>query len=237
MIPLAWSKRYQGKLMIKHILLASIMTGALAVSAHAQNSSFDGLAGHVEEDVNGDMEMNGASVSFTGRVTGDLIMNGAAVTAEATVLGNVDLNGGSVNFEGNVAGDSVVNSGALTMSGQFAGPVTIQAGAVTLDGDFAEALSIDAGKVDLDGRYAGLIRIYAEANSGFIHRRDRSRVTLKGDYASGGEVCSYEVRLDENIRLGGPLLIMTTERPDVPSGVDASLITFEDQPQGGCQDS
>ncbi|WP_019961818.1 hypothetical protein [Woodsholea maritima] len=222
--------------MIKHSLLASIMTGAVAISAHAQDSSFDGLAGHVEENVNGNMEMNGASVSFTGRVTGDLIMNGAAVSAEATVLGNVDLNGGSVSFEGNVAGSSTINSGALTLQGQFAGPVEIQAGAATLDGDFAEALSINAGKVELDGRYAGPIRIYTEANSGFLHRRDRSRVTLKGDYARGGEVCSYEVRLDDNIRIGGPLVIMATERPDVPSGVNPDLITFTDQPEGGCQD-
>ena len=215
---------------------AAIVTGCVQ-AASPQTQTFDGLVGHIEADTNGDVEMNGAAVTLSGRVGGNAVLNGGSVDVDATIAGSLEANGGSVEIDGSVAGASLVSAGWADLRGAHAGPVAVNAGSANLSGAFASGFTANIGAIDFEGDAQAPVVISGQGRQGGWFRSgdgDRSRVLIDGMLAQGGSICAHEVTFGPGARLGAPIDIRADSRPDLPSGLDAALVSFTPRDNERC---
>ena len=226
---------------MKTITMA-VATFALAVGcAQAQDgslTSFDGLIGRQTLDTDGDVEMNGAALSLSGRIGGWAELNGGAVEVDARIGGDLEINGGAVDVDGSVGGATLINGGAVELSGAFSGPVELNAGAAELAGDFADGLVIRAGSLEFAGEARGLVEIHGsgrERNWRGQMRADESEVEINGRLPEGAQICAHEVRFGPDAAFGGPIEVRADSQPEFAAGVDASLVNFTDRVGAACE--
>ena len=219
---------------MKSLLLASCIALSSVGIAQAQDRNFSGLTGSITEDVNGNVEMNGVTLFYSGQVSGDLNMDGATLAAEAQVGGDVELNGAAISFEGRVEGHTEMNSGAIELDGEFLGPVQLKSGAVKLTGVYHQDLDLEGGQLELSGSYHGPVDIKLENRSGAFNRRDRSEAYLNGALNAGGYVCAHEVRLGPDLSVRGALTIEASELPSLSGITGSERITLIEKDDQGC---
>jgi len=216
------------------LLTFTVSLAALtAPAAIAQDVSFDGFAGSIDRDVDGDLEMNGAGISYEGTVAGNLEMNGAGVDVTADVGGDMELNGAGVDFRGSVAGSTEINGAGADIDGEFFGPVEINAGGAELAGVYRGPVELNAGGARLNGRFDDTLTVRIEVSDGFF-RRNRARVVVDGALNGPAYVCARRVEFGEGASVSAPLEIVADERPDLPGGVDAALVTFTERGDFDC---
>ena len=76
------------------IVLAAAALSLTAGCVQAQSgptTTFDGIAGSRNVDTDGNVEMNGAAISLSGRVGGWVEMNGGAVDVDARIGGDLEV--------------------------------------------------------------------------------------------------------------------------------------------------
>jgi len=206
---------------------------AQAVSTPPRTMTFDGIAGRMEHDVAGDVVMNGAAVTYRGRVDGDLELNGASVDADAEVGGDAELNGASIEFAGSIAGQLEANGASVSLGGRFAGPVDANAGSANLDGEFGGLVTLQVGRARLAGRFAE-IDARAEGGGGFFGR-DRSRLVVAGELSAPSRLCAREVVFEPGAAIRAPVEIRSESRPELPDGADAALISWTQRTDNDCE--
>lgn len=207
---------------------------ACVQASSPDRTSFDGLVGARTVDTDGDVEMNGVSVTLRGRVGGDVEMNAASVDLRADVAGDVEANGASAELDGSFGGRTLVNAGSGRLMGEYAGPVEINAGAAELRGVFLNALQVRAGRVEFEGEAASPVRFLGEGTRrGRADRRDSSRVRISGALKAGGVICAHEVRFDEGARVLAPLAVIADAAPQYAPGFDPANVRHERR-DGAC---
>ena len=216
--------------------LITIMAAAAMIMAtgcvHAQSgptTTFDGLAGSRDVDTDGNVEMNGAAISLSGRVGGWVEMNGGAVDVDARIGGDLEINGGAAEIAGSVGGATLINGGAVEMTGSFAGPVELNAGAAELTGDFAQGLRASVGGLEFSGEARGEVFIKGsgrDRNWRGQPRGDRSEVEINGRLPAGASICAHEVRFGPDAAFGGLIEVRADSEPDFAEGLDASRVQF-----------
>lgn len=208
-------------------LVAILLAGtALCGTAHAQQAEFSGIVGTYNADTDGDLEMNGAAVTATGRIGGNLEMNGASVDVDAEIGGDMELNGAGIEMQGSVGGSTLVNGAGVSLDGDFAGPVEINAAGVSLAGSYHGPVELNVGGAELEGVFAGPVTLTGQGEGGWFRRGNRTEVEISGDLQAGGSICAHEVEFEFGARLGARLRIEADAAPDVPSHIDASLVQF-----------
>ena len=220
-------------------VLSVVMLSGCVQASEGPTTTFDGLAGRRSVDTDGNVEMNGAAITLEGRVGGWVEMNGASVDVRADIGGNLEANGASVEIEGQVTGASEINAGSAELDGVFLGPIELNAGNARLDGRYAQTLRANAGSMTLRGDHAAPV-FFAGAGRDrtFLgrERTDRSRLTIEGHLAAGGEVCAHEVVFERDATLGDILHVRADSRPDLPSGVSSDMIDFTPRDGDECRD-
>lgn len=212
---------------------------ALALSACVQEqtperTSFDGLAGTRTVDTDGDVEMNGVSVTLRGRVGGDVEMNGASVDLRADVDGDAEANGASAELDGDFRGRTLVNAGSASLNGRYSGPVEVNAGAAELRGVFNDALVVRASRVNFRGDAAAPVRLIGEgARYGWREDSASSRVRVRGVLSAGGTICAHKVSFTSGARVGAPLAVIADSAPEFAPGFDPVHVTYQPR-EGAC---
>ncbi len=199
--------------------------------------TFDGLAGSRDVDTQGNVEMNGAAISLSGRIGGWVEMNGGAVEVDARVGGDLEVNGGAVDVQGSIGGATLINGGAVELDGAFTGPVTLNAGAAELTGDFAGGLHANMGALEFTGEARGAVVIKGsgrERNWRGQPRGDRSQVEINGRLPAGAAICAHEVRFGPDAAFGGQITVRADSQPEVADGVDAGEITYTRREDESC---
>lgn len=224
---------------MKHILLGASVLAMLSTGAYAQstqNHSFNGLASRQTLDTDGNVDMNGAAVSLSGRIGGDVDMNGAAIDLHGEVGGNVYANGGAIEVDAIVAGETEVNGGAITLEGQFDGPTHINGGAIDLQGIFNQGFSANFGALDFTGSAYGPVELSGKGRRGIFRRADRSKVRIGGNLAEGGAICAHEVEFRANTSIGAELVILADSEPDYPDSLNTELVRYQARDSQRCDD-
>lgn len=225
------------RMSLSAVLGAMMLTGCVQAT-DGPTMTFDGLAGRRNVDTDGNVVMNGAAITLEGRVGGWAEMNGASVDVRADIGGDLEANGASVEIDGQVTGASEINAGSAELDGVFLGPVELNAGNARLDGHYAQTLRANAGALTLRGDHAAPV-FFAGAgrDRNFLgrERSDRSRLTVDGHLAAGGEVCAHEVIIERGASLGDVLHVRADSRPDLPSGVSAEMIDFTPRDGDDCR--
>lgn len=219
--------------------VALIATAGCVQAQSGPTTSFDGLAGSRTVDTDGNVEMNGAAVSLSGRVGGWVEMNGGAVDVDARIGGELEVNGGAVDVAGSVGGRTLINGGAVDLRGAFQGPVELNAGAADLDGDFADGLVVRAGALEFNGEARGQVEIFGsgrDRNWRGRPRSDRSEVEINGSLPDGAVICAHEVRFGRDAELGGQITVIADSEPEFASGVSSSNVRFENRNGESCED-
>ncbi len=217
---------------MRSIILAAAALSLTAGCVQAQSgptTTFDGIAGSRNVDTDGNVEMNGAAISLSGRVGGWVEMNGGAVDIDARIGGDLEVNGGAADVTGSVAGSTLVNGGAVELSGSFAGPVELNAGAAELTGDFAEGLTATIGALEFAGEARGGVVIKGsgrERNWRGQLRGDRSEVEINGRLPGGASICAHEVTFGADASFAGPITVLADSPPVFASGVDDSQVRY-----------
>lgn len=217
---------------------AALMAGCVQ-AYDGPTTTFDGLAGRRSVDTDGNVQMNGAAITLEGRVGGWVEMNGASVDVRADIGGDLEANGASVEIEGQVTGASEINAGSAQLEGVFLGPVEVNAGNARLDGRYAQTLTVNAGALTLRGDHAAEVHFAgAGRDRSFLgrERADRSRFTLEGHLAAGGEVCAHEVIFEAGATLGDVLRVRADSEPELPSGIPGELIAFTPRNGESCRE-
>ena len=218
--------------MFKPLLMAGVAAMVTTACVQAQSgptTTFDGIAGSRDVDTDGNVVMNGAVVSLSGRVGGDVEMNGASVDVDAEVGGDLEANGGAVEIRGSVDGESLVNGGAVSLRGDYTGSVVANGGAVDFRGTFADGFLINAGVFEFSGEASAPVNVAGSGRERSMFGRsrgDRSEIEINGTLGAGGQLCAHEVKFGSGAQLGGPLTVIADEEPRYASGFDSSLVTY-----------
>ncbi|MEO1038155.1 MAG: hypothetical protein AAFX09_01320 [Pseudomonadota bacterium] len=211
------------------ITAASLLASAGAIAA-TPTQTFDGLAGSRTYNTDGNVEMNGMSVTAKGRIGGDLEMNGATVDGEAEVGGDLFLNGASVEFTGSVGGAAEVNGAGITLNGDFLGPIEVNAARARLRGRYIGPVELNVGRGVLAGSFSQPVQVIGESDN----RNDRSRIIVEGELASGGSICAHEVRFEDGAVLGEVLTVRADSEPVLPESIPADRVDFTDRDGADC---
>ena len=219
--------------------MAALALTAGCVQAQAgQTTSFDGLAGSRDVDTDGNVEMNGAAVSLSGRVGGWVEMNGGAVDVDARIGGDLEVNGGAAEISGSVGGSTLINGGAVELTGSFAGPVELNAGAAEMTGDFAEGFVARIGALEFSGEARGPVEITGSGrgrNWRGRERGDRSEVEINGRLAAGGTICAHEVRFGQGAVIDADVIVRADSAPIFAEGIDQARVSFEARAGETCE--
>lgn len=221
-------------------ILAAVALVATAGCVQAQSgptTSFDGLAGSRTVDTDGNVEMNGAAVSLSGRVGGWVEMNGGAVDVNATIGGELEVNGGAVDIAGNVGGRTLINGGAVDLQGAFEGPVELNAGAADVNGEFDNGLTARVGAMEFNGIARGQFEVFGsgrDRNWRGRPRADRSEVEINGSLPAGATICAHEVRFGRDAEFAGPVTVIADSEPEFANGVSSSDVRFENRNGESC---
>jgi hypothetical protein len=225
---------------MNRIILAAAAIALTAGCVQAQSgptTTFDGLAGSRDVDTDGNVEMNGAAVSLSGRVGGWVEMNGGAVEVDARIGGDLEVNGGAVEVSGSVGGETLINGGAVELNGSFAGLVMINAGAAELTGDFAEGFTANAGGLEFSGEARGDVVIKGsgrERNWRGQPRGDRSQVEINGRLPAGASICAHEVRFGADASFVGAITVLADSEPEFADGVDQGQVSYSPRAGESC---
>lgn len=217
-------------------LVAILLAGsAMCAPAFAQDAEFNGLVGTYNADTDGNLEMNGTAVTARGRIGGDLEMNGASVDVEAEVGGDAVLNGAGIEVRGSIAGSTLANGAGVSFEGNFGGPVEVNAAGVSLAGTYDGPVTLNVGGAELEGTFRQPVTLMAEGDGGWFRRGNRTEVEISGDLQAGGSICAHEVEFEPGARLGARLRIEADSEPEVPAGIDSSLIEFVQRQDRSCE--
>lgn len=221
-------------------LAAGTLLTACVQAQDGATTTFDGLAGSRTVNTDGNVSMNGAAVTLEGRIGGWVEMNGASVDVDAQIGGHLEANGASVEIRGQVGGHSEINGGHVELNGIFTGPIELNAANAELRGRFASRLEANAASIELLGDHAAYVTVSGQGRErSFLGRKreDRSRIVIGGHLAEGGALCAHEVRFNRGASVGGALRIVADERPDLPEGLNASLVSYEPRNGERCPNS
>jgi len=228
--------------MVRTSMTAFVSVMALTACVQADNGqplTFDGLTGSRTVNTDGNVSMNGASVSLEGQVGGWVEMNGASVDVDARIGGDLEANGASVEIYGQVNGASEINGGSVTLDGVFVGPIELNAARARVEGQFASQLTANAGGLTLAGDHAAPVEISGQGRDRTLFgraRQDTSWVEVEGHLAAGGRVCAHEVRFGRNATLGDVLHVEADEPPRLPEGVNPDQVVYTPRDGGTCRD-
>ena len=218
-------------------LAALTVTAACVQAQNGPTTTFDGLAGSRDVDTDGNVEMNGAAISLSGRVGGWVEMNGGAVDIDARIGGELEVNGGAVEVAGSVGGATLINGGAVDLNGSFEGPVELNAGAAELTGDFASGFIAAVGALEFTGEARGPVEIKGsgrERNWRGQPRGDRSEVEINGRLPEGASICAHEVTFGPDAVFAGAITVRADSEPVFADGVDASQVSFTARDEESC---
>lgn len=217
--------------MIRTFALAA--AAALAAgAASAQTSSFDGIVGVFDQGADGNLEMNGVSITAAGPVGGWLEMNGATIDVDADVVEWMELNGANVEMRGSVGGWSEVNAGNADIEGAFQGPVEVNAGSVRLAGVYADTVEVAAGRTELAGVFNAELDVRGEGREGLFRRSDRSELVVSGTINAPARLCGHVVSF-RGATLNAEISVRADREPDL-SEVDAARVSFTPRDGGEC---
>lgn len=226
---------------MKTIMLAAaamnLMTGCVQAQS-GSTMSFDGIAGSRDVDTDGNVEMNGAAISLSGRVGGWVEMNGGAVDVDASIGGDLEINGGAVEMSGSVGGATLINGGAVDVDGSFSRQVELNAGAAELNGDFAEGVIARIGALEFTGEARGEFTVIGsgrERNWMGRERGDRSNVEINGRLPAGASICAHEVRFGPDSSFAGEIEVQADSAPIFADGVDDSQVRYTQRPMERCE--
>ena len=110
-----------------------------------------------------------------------------------------------------------INAAGASRAGVYSGPVTL-----------------NVGGAELEGRFEDTVTVKAEGREGWLRRRDTSRVEVSGTLLAGGSICAHEVVFEDGASLGAALRVEADSRPDLPAGIDTSLVEYVERRDERC---
>ncbi|MFC1780365.1 hypothetical protein ACFLY9_01585 [Patescibacteria group bacterium] len=109
----------------------------------------------IDEYVNDDLYITGATIQINEDVNGDVFAAGGQITITDDIYGDIYISAGTVSIEGDIRGNLICGAGQLTLDGSVDGDVIVGAGMVTINGDVGDDIRVGGGTVNVKSESVG----------------------------------------------------------------------------------